>query len=138
MQIKYLGVDAGATKTRAALYRENGTIISRSTQGHGNIIVNEIEAMENISLAISSCLKDININDKIHALVGIAGIQIANKSSKVKDFNSETNLSISGSVLVKNKKVLEEMLRYLPYLHFIGGVADVTKAAYYYWQEKRC
>lgn len=297
MQIKYLGVDAGATKTRAVLYHADGSVYRRSTQGHGNIIVNEVEALNNVRAAVAQCLEKIQDDEMVFALVGMAGVQIANKSSEVKrflqkefsniqqlevindgylgmiaglegqdgvfviagtgsviygkkgqdivrvggfghllgdegsaywigrelfklftyfldsaqteqaiyqalllkeglkekqayqlvkkfynltkeevaqyalfvseqadngdeyaigllkkagqelasqvqvlltrlDFTQKIHLSISGSVAVKNKLVLDEMLKRLPFVHFVGETDDVTKAAYYYWQGK--
>lgn len=84
MASKFLGVDAGATKTRAVLYDAAGVMLYESIQGHGNIIVNEAIALQNVTNAIAQCLEQVSEIDQISLLLGMAGIDISNKSKQVK------------------------------------------------------
>ena len=59
MASKFLGIDAGATKTRAVLYDAAGVMLYESIQGHGNIIVNEAIALQNVTNAIAQCLEQV-------------------------------------------------------------------------------
>ncbi|GAB2023890.1 hypothetical protein RyT2_29730 [Pseudolactococcus yaeyamensis] len=70
MQNKYLGIDAGATKTHAVLYGEDGNVLYETTQGHGNMIVNENEAIQNVTTAIAQCLKQVRDTDVVKLLLG--------------------------------------------------------------------
>lgn len=83
MRNKYLGIDAGATKTHAVLYDDDGNVLYETTQGHGNIIVNETEAIQNVTTAIAQCLKQVKATDDLKVLLGMAGIEISNKSNEL-------------------------------------------------------
>lgn len=83
MTNKYLGVDAGATKTKAVLFDNFGNIINESIKGHGNIILKEEEAINNVISAISDCLRDVTEFEKVNILIGMAGVGISNKSKYV-------------------------------------------------------
>lgn len=90
MQNKYLGIDAGATKTHAVLYDDAGNVLYETTQGQGNIIVNETEAIQNVTTAIEHCLKQVTDTDDVKVLLGMAGIDISDKSKELTAFLEST------------------------------------------------
>ena len=50
-----VGVDAGGTKTSAALYDQHGHTLYESRAGHGNMTVSPDAAIYNIATAATEC-----------------------------------------------------------------------------------
>ena len=69
-----VGVDAGGTKTSAALYDEEGRTLFEARTGHGNMTVNPDAAILNIVTAAAECVGACPGPDNLHIIVGAAGI----------------------------------------------------------------
>lgn len=80
---RYIGVDAGGTKTKTVLYDENGRMLVESITGHGNILVDEEVALANICKGIEKVLRQ---TSELYLLVGIAGVETAGKVRSVTEF----------------------------------------------------
>ena len=68
-----VGIDAGGTKTRAALYDVHGRILRTAVSGFGNMLVDAAIAKNNIVNAISDCLAGCPTADAA-LYIGAAGI----------------------------------------------------------------
>jgi len=69
-----IGVDAGGTKTNAALYDDMGRVVYETRTGHGNITVDAVAATNNIAEAVSRCADACPAHEKIFIYIGAAGI----------------------------------------------------------------
>lgn len=67
-----VGVDAGGTKTAAALYDEAGTRLFDAKSGFGNLLIDGPKAMEHIGAAAAACLAQCPGPARLY--VGAAGI----------------------------------------------------------------
>lgn len=74
---RYIGIDAGATKTKAVVFNDEGQLIFETTTGHGNIIIDEQMAIYNVKKALHNCQPYFLQDNAL--LVGMAGIQVAGK-----------------------------------------------------------
>lgn len=83
MSNKYLGIDAGATKTQAVLYDAHGHLIFETSAGHGNILVDETVALQHIVSAMTACLTTVSSEDTLYVLVGVAGVSVSDKAQLV-------------------------------------------------------
>ncbi len=71
-----ISVDAGGTKTNAALFDINGNILHTFDTGFGNMLVDKQQAMEHVGDAIAGCKAFATSNDpRFHIYLGCAGIE---------------------------------------------------------------
>ncbi|MDR2833007.1 MAG: hypothetical protein LBV67_04745, partial [Streptococcaceae bacterium] len=90
MANKFIGIDAGATKTKAAIYDEQGTLLAQTLTGHGNIMVDEAVACENVTKAIENLLPHLKTEDDNYLLLGMAGVQVAGKEQEMMEYLTQT------------------------------------------------
>ncbi|MGJ4849002.1 N-acetylglucosamine kinase [Bacillota bacterium Meth-B3] len=67
-----VGIDAGGTRTRAALYDKEGNLHAEAQGGYGSMLVDPRAAMEHIGDVTEECLRGAGPNARIY--VGAAGI----------------------------------------------------------------
>lgn len=79
----HIGVDAGATKTHAAIMNRNRTILYEVSTGPGNMAVDFFEAEKHIEKAIAKCLEFNGEYEYEYIVLGIAGIEKGNLKSEV-------------------------------------------------------
>lgn len=68
-----IGVDGGGTKTESIAYALDGTVLSKSLSGFGNLLVNEAKAIDNIVQSIEGCFASLNKEDCEFLFIGLAG-----------------------------------------------------------------
>lgn len=76
-----VGVDAGGTHTRAALYDQEGNLHAQAQGGYGSMLVDPEAAMEHIGDVIEECLRGAGPNARIY--VGAAGIHAGDNRQRL-------------------------------------------------------
>lgn len=77
----FIGVDGGGTGSRAVVADQNGTILGRGSSGAANIVTDPEQAVHHILEAVSKAFQmaalDTNFYAQSHAVLGLAGANIA-------------------------------------------------------------
>lgn len=79
-----VGIDAGGTKTTAAAYDSEGTLLCQVETGFGNVTVDFEEGMKNIKQAVNQIVEKQG-KDIQKIVLGCAGVETGDKKAKVKD-----------------------------------------------------
>lgn len=91
----HIGLDAGGTKTHAAIVDSNENIIFEMINGPGNVTVNYTDARENIREAVKACLKSEHGKYCEFIVMGVAGIEKGNLKLLLEEYlNNEFQLPI--------------------------------------------
>jgi hypothetical protein len=70
----YLGVDAGGTRTRAAVVDETGAILGEGESGPGNLMSADVAAVRNITEAVRQALGGVPPDAVTAACIAAAGL----------------------------------------------------------------
>ncbi|MCM3054688.1 BadF/BadG/BcrA/BcrD ATPase family protein [Caldifermentibacillus hisashii] len=79
----YIGIDAGGTKTTAAIVDKKQNILFEYTTGQGNVTVHFLEAKHNIVEAIHQCLLNSYGRSCQAIVLGVAGIGSGDKKKRL-------------------------------------------------------
>lgn len=82
----YICLDAGGTKTYAAIMDHDRNILFSVKKGPGNMAVNTEKATENITDAITACMKSGHGDSCGFIVLGIAGIEKGNSKWQFKQY----------------------------------------------------
>lgn len=88
-----IGVDAGGTKTKVALFNSNGEIIDSVIKGFGNPVVDYNRALQNITEGIDKILNKYPNFSVKHIVLGIAGIGGIDNKNDLEKFLRERYLT---------------------------------------------
>ncbi|GKX65250.1 N-acetylglucosamine kinase [Inconstantimicrobium mannanitabidum] len=85
--MKYvIGVDGGGTKTEVIAYNSAGEQIACGYGGFANIIEDRQQGLDNIGMAISQCMENLNRSDCVHIYAGISGMEVGNNKEIIENY----------------------------------------------------
>lgn len=98
-----LGIDGGATKTKARITNESGKVLGEGTSGSGNITEQSLENFKtNISEAVEKAQRQVNINVYKFGAICFGGAGIDTKEAKNKAEKLLRELLVADKFLVVN------------------------------------
>ncbi|MHA7098114.1 BadF/BadG/BcrA/BcrD ATPase family protein [Priestia aryabhattai] len=105
-----IGVDGGGTKTEAVAYDLNGHVLSQAKRGHGNLLIDEEEATDNILHAIKQCMNPLKSRECTYIYIGLAGYDgFVNKRQleKVIDNHFKVPYTIANDAIIAHAALLK-------------------------------
>jgi len=88
-----IGIDGGATSTKATAYNLTGNVLYQTKSGYSNVLINPKIALENIRKVIDECLNQLINHTCVYLYLGIAGINSGTVKSELEMLLSAYNIS---------------------------------------------
>lgn len=124
--MKYIiGVDGGGTKTEAVAYSLNGDVLDISLKGFGNLLNDEIKALNNITDSIHELIKKFGKENLQGIYLGIAGAEANGNEEKIKNSIKE-KFDMESVVINDGHLALKALLKGEDGILVIAGTGSIA------------